>query len=407
MPRLNVLSPIVVAMEFEQAAIFKKFDRRSNQWVRRTCPDALGKAYIDNSNLWKCNELLGLIDHPIITSQGGIIMQRGYDKKSKLFFVHRLEIEPIQDQVSRESALDALEEIIETIREFPFADEASVAAAVAMILTPYVRHSVPFVPLFCVTAPTQGTGKTMLASLPSFIATGTQPIIMSFPNDENELEKKLSAHFMCGDRHILIDNITKVLKNDFLAKVISSVQVSSRVLGESKNWVGEPTVCISATGNNLAIGGDLPRRIMMAHLSVNMEHPELRQFDRNLVAYVQKHRARLIQACLLVLRGGIQENARIGHRAKAEQHGFVGFDDWNAVVLNTLVWLGLTNPHANHARVGVMDQEQEDFSRLIACWFTIFGEAATTANGLMQAANRVEPTRSWTDTEKNDEDSDE
>ncbi|MGH8557509.1 MAG: primase C-terminal domain-containing protein, partial [Methylococcales bacterium] len=99
LPWLNVLSPIVVAMEFEQAAIFKKFDRRSNQWMRKPCPDALGKAYIDNSNLWRCNELLGLLDHPIITSQGGIVMKRGYDQKSKLFFVHRLEIDPIQDHV--------------------------------------------------------------------------------------------------------------------------------------------------------------------------------------------------------------------------------------------------------------------------------------------------------------------
>ncbi|MGH8552847.1 MAG: primase alpha helix C-terminal domain-containing protein, partial [Methylococcales bacterium] len=293
-PWLHKMTSIGVAIEFENHVIFKRFDKRSGKWIRQQCPDTFGKAYLETPDAWECNKLAGVLDHPVITAKGTIIMTHGYDKESKLFFVHRLEIEPIPDHVSREAALDALEEIIETIQEFPFTGEASRATALAMILTPYIRHSVSCVPLFCVTAPVQGTGKTMLASLPSFIATGENPIIITFPDDENELEKKLGAHFMSGARHILIDNVTKVLKNDFLSEVISSIRISTRVLGQSINWVGEPTVCLSATGNNLAIGGDLPRRVLVSGLNVNMENPEIRQFDRNLLAFVKTHRARLI-----------------------------------------------------------------------------------------------------------------
>jgi len=54
----------------------------------------------------------------------------------------------------------------ELLIDFPFADEASRANALALLLLPYVRPLIVGpTPLHLITAPTQGTGKDLLAQL--------------------------------------------------------------------------------------------------------------------------------------------------------------------------------------------------------------------------------------------------
>ena len=56
-----------------------------------------------------------------------------------------------------------------------------------------------------------------------------------------------------------------------------------------------------ATGNNTQVTGDMTRRVVICNLDPQLEAPESRQYDRNLVAWIPEHRPRVVQAGLTVL----------------------------------------------------------------------------------------------------------
>lgn len=88
-----------------------------------------------------------------------------------------------------------------------------------------------------------------------------------------------------GTTYILIDNVTEILESGELSAVLTTNYWKDRVLGvsEAASWPVRATWV--ATGNNLAVGGDLIRRVYRCRLDAEMsqpwrrsgfKHPELR-----------------------------------------------------------------------------------------------------------------------------------
>lgn len=97
-----------------------------------------------------------------------------------------------------------------------------------------------------------------------------------------------------------------------------------------------PTLCCwIATGNNLVVAGDLTTRIVPCNLDPQMEHPEEREFKRNLHEWIPVHRPRLIQMILIMLRAYI-----VAGKPKQPIKNFARFEDWSGPVRSALIWLG-------------------------------------------------------------------
>jgi hypothetical protein len=112
-------------------------------------------------------------------------------------------------------------------------------------------------PLHAFTAPSAGTGKSLLVDIASVLATGRLMPVISQGRTEEELEKRLGAALLAGDPAISLDNCEHVLQSAFLCQALSQQILNIRLLGLSRVVETPVSATILATGNNLTIGGDL------------------------------------------------------------------------------------------------------------------------------------------------------
>jgi hypothetical protein len=256
---------------------------------------------------WKFPPLEALIEVPFLRSDGTICDRPGYDAGTCLFYApalgfHLLEIPeaPTRDHVNV-----SLELLDSAIGDFPFADDASRANAVASMLTPLVRPAIDSpTPLALYDAPQAGTGKTLLAEVVSIIATGRAAETFSAPNDLEEWRKKITTALSTGTNVVLIDNVNHRLDSDALCMALTAITISDRVFRTFERIVLPVKCAWIATGNNIQLGGDMPRRCYWIRLDAKQSQPFRRTGFRhaNLRAWVTEHRGELIAALLTLAR---------------------------------------------------------------------------------------------------------
>jgi putative DNA primase/helicase len=142
-----------------------------------------------------------------------------------------------------------------------------------------------------------------------------------------------------------------------------------------------PTTAIFATGNNLQIHGDLTRRFLICQLDAGMEHPERRQFSRDLLAEASARRAELISAALII--------ARYGFRLDPCDYdgGFPGFQDWYRRVALPLVALGIPDPVKSLDLARATDTEAEALEQLMIAWCAAVKDMPLSCRKIVERPN--------------------
>ena len=164
---------------------------------------------------------------------------------------------------------------------------------------------------------------------------------MSNPTNDDEARKRITAIAIAGDRHVLIDNIDGTLGSPSLDAALTSETWKDRLLGRSE-IVELPLKTIwCATGNNVSLAGDLPRRVMRSRLITELEHPEERTAFRHpkLIKWARKRRGELLAAALTLLRGYC-----VAGRPDQRLSAWGSFEGWSGLVRSTVVWVGLPDP---------------------------------------------------------------
>ena len=98
------------------------------------------------------------------------------------------------------------------------------AHAVAAMLLPFLQRIIGgLAPIHLIEAPTQGSGKGLLASLISIVSTGSAPEGRTVPENEDEIRKMITAELITGRPIILLDNLSEKRKLDSsaLASVVT------------------------------------------------------------------------------------------------------------------------------------------------------------------------------------------
>jgi hypothetical protein len=90
------------------------------------------------------------------------------------------------------------------------------------MLTAVCRKMLRTAPLHGFTAPTMGTGKSLIADVVAMIATGREAPVMSQGSSEEEDEKRLLSVLMQGDPVVVIDNVTRPVTGDALCSILTS-----------------------------------------------------------------------------------------------------------------------------------------------------------------------------------------
>src|SRR6266849_3028218 len=269
-------------------------------------PDDIVQDLLRGRGQWPFPALDALIEFPVFRPDGTLLDAPGYDQATGLAYVPvpGLTIPAIPAQPTPEDLVEAITLIDEAIGEFPFQDRACYANALALLLTPLIRQAIHgHVPLALLDATRPGTGKSLLAELVALIATGRKAAMMGAPYDDDEWRKRIADTLSDGATIIVIDNVRSRLQSAALDLALTSHTVQERILGQSKNGVYAQRATWMATGNNIQLGGDMPRRGFWIRMDAHMDKPWRRGgFTHNLEEWVPAHRGELIAALLTLAR---------------------------------------------------------------------------------------------------------
>jgi hypothetical protein len=361
------------------AARFLRFDGRVKGWIAVDAPDKIADAYLSRSGGWRLPILAGIATAPFLRQDGSICETPGYDKASGVLYKpdKRTLFPPIPQHPSPADAVAALTEIEALLAGFPFVTGADRAVALSALLTILDRRAMATAPLHAFTAPTAGTGKSLLVDVAAVLATGRTMPVISQGRSEEELEKRLGAALLAGDLAISLDNCEHPLQSVFLCQVLTQQKLNVRVLGMSKA-VETPVNCtVFATGNNLSIVGDLTRRTILCSLDARCEHPERRHFDIDPVTVARHERGRLVVAALTVLRAWHVADETI------ERPPLGSFEDWSHRIRAPLLWLGKDDPCDTTIKTQTDDPQLLSLATVLAQWRVNIGV------GVEQTAQQV------------------
>ena len=290
---------------------------------------------------WPLARLEALVEAPILRPDGTILNKLGYDSATNVFYVptRGLSIPKIEERPTCADVERALALLNHALGEFPYKDQASRANTLGLALTPIVRMAISGqVPMALIDAPQAGTGKSLLANVVTLVTTGIQAAIMSAPRDEEEWRKALTATLICGTTVIIYDNLNYVLKSASLAAALTTAQWKDRILGVSRTVAVPQKATWIVTGNNIRLGGDLPRRCYWIRLDAQMSQPWRRSGFRHpdLMVWVIENRGKLLAALLTLARAWYAAG-----RPKVTVPHIGGFEDWTATIGGILACAGV------------------------------------------------------------------
>jgi len=375
-----------LAEALSAAARWEKTDNRSKSPVAIDAPLRVAITYKQRIGRWRLPPLMGMINAPTLRCDGSILEVSGYDPATGLL------LDPIGTAFpsipvspGRADALAALQILEELLVGFPFTNKVSKAVALSAFLTACIRRSLPTAPLHGFSAPTPGSGKSLLVDLACLIAAGREAGVLSQGRTAEELEKRLGALLLAGEPVIAIDNCDEPLGGDFLCAMLTQATVRARILGRSEAPELPSNSFVTATGNNLRLAGDMTRRAVLCQLDPKTERPELRKFASAPDMLIKGNRARYLIAALTILRA-----YHVAGRP-SQPRRLASFSDWSDWVRGALIWLGQSDPVESVEEVRSLDPARNGLVAVMSQWDAVLGEKSVTVGDLIEAACARKP----------------
>ncbi|MCF4099917.1 hypothetical protein [Maritalea mediterranea] len=361
-PQNSTLDGVAILVSFNKIALvemlteiieWQRWDGRINDFKKIACPTVVAETILSRAGDWPFPQIKTVASAPTLRPDGTVISAKGFDTETGILFVSDRKWPPIPIEPTFGDAKASFNILRDLISTFPFVSEADHAATMSMLLTAIVRPALTSAPMFGVTAPTPGTGKSKLVDIAAILATGQPASVLSAPREEAEMQKQIGAMLMQGESFLTIDNIEHPLRSEFLCQVLTQSNVTVRVLGESRAMKLPTGATFCATGNSLRFAGDLTRRVVLICLDACTERPENRVFDNDVVKVALERRVELVNAGLTVLR------AFVTQRAKKVKPPLGSFEEWSNLVRSAVTWLGGIDPLSSSDTVRDLDPERE------------------------------------------------
>ena len=292
---------------------------------------------------WRLPTLRSVVQSPVLRSDGSILSAPGYDEPSGIYHVPHssmLDMEPVPEQPCNDEVQEAIAVIDDIIGDFPFVDESSRANFIGLLLTAVVRPAYEgCTPLAIIDAPTQGTGKSLLAEVFCLISTGASAAMTPYPPDDTELGKVVATFMREGAPIIVFDNISSSLRSNTLAMILTSDRFKGRLLSTSISIDAPQRAVWLATGNNVRLGEELRRRCYQIRVDSQSSKPYSgRKFRHaNLKGHIMSNRAHIIRALLTIARAWFSAGC-----PPMPAHKPLGsFENWDHTISSILHFAGV------------------------------------------------------------------
>jgi hypothetical protein len=318
---------------------------------------------------------------PLMLPDGRLLATDGYDRASGLLLrLHGLET--IRTDMPVPEAEAWL--FHELLGDFPFADEASRAHTLALLLEPFLRLRIKGpTPLYLIDAPTRGSGKGLLADVACLIASGRKADVMTLVHgNAEEHEKRITALLLAGAQWVLIDNATSLVSAP-LAAVLTTTQWRGRRLGKSEMVDVPNDATWVATGNNVELSDEIARRTIPIRLNPGVERPEDRTgfLHPELLQWSREHRSILVSACLSLIRAWVDAGCLEGTTTLGS------YESWARVLGGVLGVSGVSGFLAGRERLYTeADRETADWRALCDRWWSTYAVHPVTAKDVFEVA---------------------
>ena len=246
--------------------------------------------------------LEGTATAPFFAPGGALCSSTGYHQAARLW----LELPPgfnVGDTDPTPANRAGAKNIIlnNILGEVAFADDASRAHAVALMLLPFVRRLVDGpTPLHLFDAPLRGSGKSYAAQL-CILPFGEVAPTPEKGNEE-EWRKSLFALLLSGPSHIFFDNIKGALNSSTLDAAITSESMQERATGTGDVPTARIQCVWVATANNAQFTEDAATRSIVIRLDPQSENPDEREFMGQPKQFIRANRPRVCGALLTLVR---------------------------------------------------------------------------------------------------------
>ena len=326
-----------------------------------------------------------IVSCPIFGADGSLQTQPGYHEASQTYYDSDLPIGTIPERPTDSEVSTALDWLLaELLADFPFVEESDGAHAFGELVLPFVRAMIAGpCPLHVHEAPTQGTGKDLLAEVMCRVATGADPATLTYSERSEEFGKRLVSTLRPMPEWIVIPNVSGKVENDDLTDLISRGEHQGRLLGVSEMLRLPARNVWTLTSNNAQLTPDMVRRAVRIRIDAHMERPELRTTFRHpeLKDWTIEHRTELVRACLTVVQSWIVA----GMPAGTETLG--GFSRWAKIVGGIVTHAGFSGFLSDREDfIEQADTGSATERAFVALWWERHGPSPTGVGGLYPLA---------------------
>ncbi len=381
-PQIETLRENRLLYQLTNAARFVAVNK-DGDYVPRQPPTALIQYLLGTPGHSTGMRLLrGIVTAPIVAANGTVETEPGYLAASQLYYHEPQGHLDLPDTSPTKSAVRSALALFrdELLADFPFADEASFAHTLALILLPYIRLLIDGpTPLHLVNAPTPATGKSLLVSTAISCFAPEAALPTALPQAEAEMEKRITTFLLQGPSHVWFDNVKENVDSASLEAVLTGTRWTGRLLGSSEQVRQSPRCVWVATSDNATMSEDMASRTVSILLDTQMERPSERRNFRlpSPPTWVSANRARVVASCLTLIRAWLEA----GRPAYAGS-GHTRYQAWGRVMGGILDVVGVPGFLSNVSHVQVrLNPEDEAWGQFISLWWETFGSLAVTVGG--------------------------
>lgn len=335
-----------------------------------------------SSQDWIFPALKNIVETPVLKQDGNIVSTPGFDKSIGVYYApaEGFSFEPPNENPSLEEVQLARKLLEEVFTDFPFADKASLANAIAAMITPLVRPLITGpVPMAILDKPQAGTGASLLAEVIALVATGRPAAMLQAPKNLEEWRKKITSLLIEGRSVIVVDNLEGRLYAGPLAAALTATIWQDRRMG-SNEMISLPNAAIwIANGNNVQLGGDLPRRCYWVRLDAKMPRPWQRNgfVHPDLKIWVSENRGRIVSAILTIARAWINS----GKPVPDSLPPLGGFESWQNVIGGIMYRGGWVDFLGNQEQMyAESDTDTPQWESFLQAWYNIWQDNPVTSS---------------------------
>jgi hypothetical protein len=345
---------------------------------------------------WPFPPLRGIVTGPAVRPDLSLLTEPGYDAETRFYYAPGagLTLPEVSDAPTRADVGRAVSALTFPFSEFPWRQPpggGDFANYLAAMLTPALLPALAdaHIPLCLIDAHKMGTGKSLLSDAVAIVHTGRPAPMVSAPGGRSgaeEWRKNILSMLLPGPSVLVLDNVRGKLESSDLCRALTSSRITDRILGHTRMATVESHALWIANGNNVQLGGDMPRRCVPIRLEAASSRPWAgRTFGiPDLRGYLAQHRGELLWAVLTLVRAW----ASAGQPVPDDVPILGSFETWCRMCGGILAVAGVPGFLANVEELWENSAPDEaEWEGFLATLWAVYRDAPFSAQALASAMN--------------------